>query len=108
MYLAENIDYLNNLISQQQSSNFQNVQNNDLDINPSHIWMVYLDSNSTKNIATLSSVFKKTPLRLDSFVFGFFENDECKNILSRWSTLYLIDFMRIYSFASLDITLIFL
>ena len=90
MYLAENIDYLNNLIAQQQSPNFQNVQNNDLGVNPSHIWMVYLDNNSTKNIATLASVFKKTPLRLDSYVFGFFESDMCKNIVNHWSRLYLI------------------
>ena len=103
LYLAENMDYLNNLITQQQSSSFQKIPNNDSDVNPSHIWMVYLDSNSTKNNDKLASVFKKTPLRLDSYVFGFFEVDKCKNTLDHRSTLY---FTRIYSFA-LNIVLIF-
>ena len=77
MFLAEDINYLNHLIAHQEVSLFKKVSKNSSDINPSNIWMIHMNNeNDSSDITTLSEMFKETPLRLDSYVFGFYEIDK--------------------------------
>ena len=42
------------------------------------------NENDSSDITTLSKMFTKTPLRLDSYVFGFFETDKGNNLLNTY------------------------
>ena len=80
MFLAEDINYLNYLIAHQEDPLFKKESKNSSDINPPNIWMIDMNNeNDSSDIAKLSEMFKKTPLRLDSYVFGFLEIDKGKS-----------------------------
>ena len=81
------MNYLNHLIAYQKNPRLQKDGNH-----PSHIWLVYINEHDSIDAGKLSSIFKNTPLRLDSYVFAFFETDKGECILCHYHKAILAYF----------------
>ena len=50
---------------------------------PSHFWLIYINHKHLIDRGNLSALFRKTPLRLDSYVFAFLQTEKGKIIATQ-------------------------